>query len=409
MSEPRNKNEVFRFDPFDPKHTQTMWQRFRDLRAHRPLSRPGDFVFITRYSDAKNILRQPKLFSSGQGFRAPGVVVPLEDRIVGELDPPFHQPIRRLLTSILVPAIVERATPFARKAAEQLFGGLAERGKGDLVDDVTLLLPTQVTVHVLGLPEEDAPQLAAWANELMHSDWPATNRTERGEGLTGAFPDYTAYIDRHVAVRRNSNAPPDDLITGLTRKQVFDRPVSDRQIRALVSNLLLGGISTTTHMLGNLILRLLEHPEDHRSLREDSQRIPAAIEESLRLDPPILYVPRTCTEDTEIAGFPIRAGERVIVSVASANRDDDAYPDADSFRLDRESPKPHLAFSNGPHLCVGAGLARRVGREVLAAFVERFAPGDVILDAGYVFEPIPIFMEWGPSRLPVEIVSRSPA
>jgi cytochrome P450 len=393
----------FHFDPFDPAITQNMWDEFRGIREAHPVSRHGDFVFVARFEDAKAVLRKPLVFSSAQGFRAPGVVVPLEDKIVGELDPPHHQPIRRLLTSILVPKIVDRATPFTERVAAEQIEGMVARGGGDLVEGLSLLLPTQVTVDVLGLPEADAPQLAAWANELMHSEWPATNRTDRGEGLSGAFPEYSEYIDRQVAWRRSSPDPPDDLITGMVQKSVFGRAVSDRQIRTLVSNLLLGGIATSTSLLGNLMHHLLTHPDDFRALRDDSSRIPAAVEESLRLSPPILYVVRTCAEDTEIGGVPVKAGERVIVSIASANRDDAIYPDADTFRLDRDRPEPHLAFSAGPHLCVGAGLSRMEGRVVLEAFTQRFSPDTIALVDGYVFESTPVFMEYGPKTLPVVI------
>jgi cytochrome P450 len=398
-------DEAFHFDPFDPRQTQNMWQRFREIRERQPLSRPGDFVFVARYGDALEVLRQPLLFGSAQGFRAPGVVVPLEDRLVGELDPPQHQPIRRLLTSILVPSTVRRAVPFTRGTARKGLESLARRGGGDLVSEFTLLLPTQVTVHVLGLPVDDSPKLAHWAEELLESDWPASNRTERGEGLDGAFPEYAAYIDRHVALRRGSPDPPDDPIGELVRKQVFDRPISDRQIRALVSNLILGGISTSTSLLGNLFHHLISHPEHQRALREDPGLAVAAVEESLRLAPPVLYVVRTCTRDTELSGFGIREGERVIVSLASANRDDDVYPDADTFRLDRHEPRPHLGFSAGPHRCVGAGLARMVGRVVLEEFTGRFRAGQVALESDFVFEATPVFLEFGPKRLPVTIAA----
>lgn len=389
------------FDPFDPKQTQAQWPFFREIRRHSPISRPGDFVFVSRYEDGLEVLRTPKLFSSGQGFRAPGVVVPLEDKLVGELDPPTHRPIRRLLSSTLLPATVGHAETFTREMAQKAFEGLKTAGGGDLVNELTLRLPTQVTVHVLGLPVEDSRQIAGWANELLHSEWVATNRTPRGEGILGAFPDYARYIDQQVALRRQSSAPPSDLLGELVAKHVFDAPVSDRQIRALVSNLLLGGISTSTSLLGNLFHYLLRHPADHRALREDPARVPAAVEESLRLHPPVLYVVRTCTEETEISGFSIHAGERVIVSLASANRDDKIYPESDRFRLDRESPKPHLSFSAGPHLCVGAGLARMVGRVVTEVFVDLFAEDEVRLDDGFSFEPTPVFLEFGPRRLPV--------
>jgi len=399
--------EAFQFDPFDPKQTQNMWHQFRDLRENNPISRPGDFVFVTRYDDVKAVLRKPRAFGNSQGFRAPGVEVPVEDRLVGELDAPLHRPIRRLLTDILTPRIVENARAFTRATARAQLENLAGRGRGDLVRDFTLLLPTQVTVHILGLPVEDSPQLSQWANELLHSDWPAYNRTERGEGLVGAFPEYAAYIDRHVDERRDSSDPPDDLITGLIRQRLFDEPVSSRQIRALVSNLILGGISTSTNMLGNLLHHLLRNPADFRALRAKPELAATAVEESLRLMPPILYVVRTCTIPTEISGFKIEAGERVICSLASANRDDRIFPDPDSFRLDREKPAAHMSFSFGPHLCLGASSARMVGQVVTEEFTQHFDCDQISLSPEYRFEGVPVFMEYGPGELPVSLRGNS--
>ena len=221
--------------------------------------------------------------------------------------------------------------------------------------------------------------------------------------LDGAFPEYAAYLDDAVARRRGAANPPDDLITALSRQELSGAPASARQIRSLLSNLILGGISTSTSMLGNLLHQLLASPDDHRVLHDDPARVSAAVEESLRIHPPILYVPRTCTADTAIGGHAVQAGERVIVSLASANRDPSVFQDPDRFRLDRDGAWPHLSFAPGAHLCVGAGLARATGRRVVEAFVSEFAPGQMTLAQGFAFQPTPVFMEYGPSALPVQV------
>ena len=172
----------------------------------------------------------------------------------------------------------------------------------------------------------------------------------------------------------------------------------------MTGHIVLGGISTTTNLLGNLLYRLLCDPELHACLRADPRLIPAAVEESLRLDPPVLFVMRICKRAVEMGGVAIEAGEQVLVGIASANRDEALFDDPDDYRLDRGLPR-HISFSGGAHHCIGAGLARLVAQEATRAFVERFDVGDVALVPGFEFEGVPVFLEYGPARLDVEVFS----
>ena len=124
------------------------------------------------------------------------------------------------------------------------------------------------------------------------------------------------------------------------------------------------------------------------------------MEESLRLDPPVLFVMRNCDKGAEIAGVRIEAGERVVVGIASANRDESVFDDAERYQLDRGIPR-HISFSGGAHLCVGARLARLVAYEALRAFTRRFDVGDLELAPGFEFHGVPVFLEYGPERLDV--------
>ena len=135
--------------------------------------------------------------------------------------------------------------------------------------------------------------------------------------------------------------------------------------------------------------------------------IPEAVEESLRLEPPVLFLFRTAKADTEIGGEPVHAGERVIVGIASANRDERAYECPNEFRLDRgmtsgDAPE-HLTFGVGPHICLGIHVARMEGRVVLEAMLDRFAPGQVKLAPGYALHFVPMFLEYGPETLDVTV------
>jgi cytochrome P450 len=137
-------------------------------------------------------------------------------------------------------------------------------------------------------------------------------------------------------------------------------------------------------------------------VRGDEAALGRAIEESLRIAPPVLFAARGCVHDTAIGDTKITAGERVIMGTGSANRDEQVFEAGDEFRVDRPNSDQHLSFGYGPHVCPGAALARVVARIGIATFLERFPAGSVRLASGYEFENVPTFFEIGPARLPVE-------
>jgi cytochrome P450 len=393
-------------DLFDHRHTQNLWDVTREWRAHSPVVWPAEnYAYVSRWEDCWQVLRDPVLFSNANGFKS--VEVPQDERMLGEMDPPHHTVARRTMRRAFTRQQVEAERAFTRSNAERLFAELARRGKVDLVSEFSDQLPNLVTLHLLGFPIEDARQIVHWAKDLLHSDWPALNRTERGQGFGGAFPEFAGYIDALVDERRAPDAP-DDFVSRLARSEIDGQPLNTTQLRILTAHTILGGISTSTNLLGSMLYRLIREPGLHAQLRARPEQIPAAVEESLRLDPPVLFVLRNCTRDTEIAGETIRAGQRVAAGIASANRDERVFDDPDSFRLDRGVPR-HISFSGGAHLCMGAGLARLVGCETLGAFTRRFEAGDVTLTPGFRFEGVPVFLEYGPARLDVEFPCSSVA
>ena len=172
-------------------------------------------------------------------------------------------------------------------------------------------------------------------------------------------------------------------------------------IRMILLNLVLGGTATTRDFLGNLLRVLLEDPSLYASVHADRSLIEVALEESLRLHPPVLYLIRTCTRRAELGGVVIEAGERVIAGLASGNRDERVYDEPDRFRLDRIDPQQHLSFGYGPHFCVGSALARMEAGEALDALLDRFPPGALERAPGAQIELMPLPYMLGPVALPV--------
>ena len=393
-------------DLFDHRQTQNMWSDMSRWRRDSPLVHlAGGYTYVARWADCWEILRDPLTFANGNSFKA--VEMPDEERMLGEMDPPRHPRLRRLIRGAFGRNAVEAERAFARSSSRELLAAWRPGDEIDLVSRYTDQISNRVSLHHLGFPLDDCEQVVEWVRELLHSDWPALNRTERGEGLGGAFPELSAYLDRMVDVRRGKDAPdaPDDIVRRLVTCELDGEPLSKTVLRILTANFVLGGISTTTNLIASLLLRILRSPELHSQLRAQPDLIPAAVEESLRLDPPVLFVMRVCRHATEVAGRQIAAGEKMAVGVASANRDERVFEDPDRFRMDRGLPQ-HLSFGGGAHHCVGAGLARVVAVEAVAAFVERFDVGAIHLAQGFEFEGVPVFLEYGPVRLDVAVAGR---
>ena len=384
------------FDPFDVDQAQAAWpllERMRGDAAVVEISR--GMRYVTRYEVCRDVLRDPSAFPNGTSMKEPGVVVPVLDRTLGEMDGPQHATVRRVTVSALTPRLVHAAEPFMRETAHALLDARPR----DLVPGFTVPLPNRVTVHMLGFPATDADDIARWAKELMESGFSKTNRSARGEGFATAFPEFAGYIDDRIASRRAELAAgrdehPDEVLTRLIKMEELD----PRQVRALVRNLITGGLTTTSQLLGNVVHLLISDQERQAAVRTNLE---GAIEESLRLQPPVLFVGRDCPEGAVVDGCPVPPSTKVIVGSASANRDADVFDDPDEFRAGRANADSHLTFGYGVHVCPGASLARAVARVGLGVLLERYPPGTLEAVPGYRYENVPTHFECGPRSLPI--------
>ena len=401
--------DEFAFNPFDPNETQHMWPLLARMRAEAPLTRPVEgMAFVARYADNAEVFKDNKRFSSAEGFRGPGVVVPDEESFLGEIDPPLHPRIRRLLLRAFTLQQANATEPWIRAQVRALLDAFRARGGGDMMHDIATPLPTAVAGHALGIPDEHHDQISRWCHDLLHSTWPQTNATERGVGIGGAFPEFAALLDGLIAERRAlGDAAPDDLLTRMVRARGDDGwCLSDVHIRTLAVNTLAGSLSLT-YLMGNLFHRFVTDPDNFTEvLRADPGKIPLAVEESLRFEPPVLFLFRTATADTEVAGCPVHQGERLITGIGSANRDESKYEHADEYRLDRAELPEHLSFGTGPHICLGDHLTRVEGRIVLEEMLDVFGPGELALAPGYELRYVAMFLEYGPETLDVVVTPR---
>ena len=379
-----------------------------DLRATCPVSRTASGAyFLARHDDVLAATKDLDAFQAS--FREPGVVVPPEEQLISEIPEPRHGHVRRIINSAIAQHRIGRVEPFARDLCNGLLDGLLARGRSDLVAEYVTPIPAMVIAHLLGADPADHSRFAEWSDLVVQSTYATKNRRadgDEGEGLVGVAPEFTNYIDAMIAERKGAADPPDDFVTRLMNTEVDGERLTDLEMRTQLAFLLIAGNETTRHLIANMLETVCTDPALFERLRADRALVPTVVEESLRHDSPIHVLMRDCTRDTTVDDVAIPAGVKVAFSLASANRDERTYDAPDTFRLDRPSPKDHLAFGGGPHVCPGASLARLEGRIALEVFLDRVETARV--DDGYAREPVPVFWANGPRRLPVTLTGPEP-
>ena len=392
--------EAIEFNPF-ADHAEVPYDLFASLRARCPVARtPLGPRFVTRHPDVVDAFRDWRTFSSAGGMRVPGFDIPEVERILSELDGARHQRRRKLMMSALAPPAIRAVEPYIEQVSTDLLRQALQRDQVDLVSEFAGPLPGSVIAHLIGIPVEDHERFRRWSDAVIADhEFVTTNRNARGVGLKAAHPEFADYIDEQVARRRSTDHPPDDFVTRVVLADEEGDRLTDTEIRATIFHLIVAGHETTTNLLGNMFYELIRQPELLGAVHRDRSLIRAVVEESLRHDSPAQMMVRDCTTPTEIAGIKIDRGEKVILSIASANRDTAVYDDPDTFRLDRGQDLDHVAFGFGRHLCLGAPLARLEATVALRVFLDlvshvEFAPG-------FRYEKNPAFWVLGPVRLDV--------
>ncbi len=342
------------------------------------------FYTLSRFADVQTALLDIETYSSewGQGprFSPPRGMLS---------NPPQHTFYRRLVQKAFTPkAIAEQADRITALSAE-LLDQRADPQKWDLHDDYAFPLPVIVIVEMLGVPGDDLQRFKHWSDitvEAMGAEDPAP--------WEGEMVELASYLLNVIRQRRAD--PQDDLVSGLVTAEQDGKGLTDDEVLSVVNQLFVGGNETTTSLITNMVWRLLSDRALWERLVEDPGLVDAAVEESLRFDPPVLGLYRSTTRDVEMEGGAIPKDAKVMMHYAAANRDPEAFESPDAFSLDRERNR-HLAFGMGVHFCLGAPLARLEARVALRTLLQR-CPDLRLLGDG---ERIAPFFLWGRRRLPV--------
>jgi cytochrome P450 len=375
---------------------------FRQLRDTTPVSwqnehevldwpaGPGYWA-VTRYADVKHVLRTPEVFSSWLGATQirdpePGDLAFIR-RMILNMDPPEHQRLRKIVAAVFTRRRLEQSAAEITARAQALIDAVAGQGHCDLPVDVTDDFPLMNLADLLGVPTADRHLLLRWTNRVIgyqdpeHAD--EIVRDASGKPLNPRSPamlaDMFAYASSLAADKRKN--PSDDLMSALVSATVDGRALDEAELRMFFFLVVIAGNDTVRSALPGGLLALVEHPDEYRRLRDSLDLLPSAVEEMLRWHPPVLSFRRTASQDVVLAGQQIQAGDKVVVYHASAHYDSRQFPDPFRFDITR-TPNDHIAFGQGPHLCLGAHFGRlqmRIFfRELLTRLPEVQLAGDPV-------------------------------
>jgi cytochrome P450 len=393
------------FDPFAPATLADPFSAQAELREGCPVSHVDafgekGFYVLSRYDDVVDLFRNLDRWSGDLGQ---GPIYYKEGGL--RSDPPEHTVFRRLVNKAMPPRQVPMMEPVIRDIATSLVDSFAHKGAVDLVTEFAMPLPVIIISRMLGVPPERGAEFKSWSDDFMAGQNSADPEVQ---GRARARID--AYFTEELARRRAllASAPastepnsvlPDDILSALLLAERDGRPFTDEELLPLLLLVLVGGNETTTSLIGSLVRRLLELGL-WEQVSSDKSLWDAAIEESLRFDPPVQGLFRTARGEQRVHDVDIPDDAKVMGLYVSANRDPNVWSDPDTFRLDRdlaELRQKQTSFGIGVTFCPGANLARQEARIALEVLGQRL-PGLRLVGPA---ERVDSFMMWGPKSLPI--------
>jgi cytochrome P450 len=370
------------FNPLEEGYVENPWPHFAEMREGDPVHRSligGWFLF--RYDDVSALLRDPAQSVDDATLAEPDVEgtrkfeeaygpgAEPSTSMLGR-DAPDHTRLRRLVSKAFTPAAIAALRPVIEDLVDAALDSMDERGTTEIVGDLAFPLPFDVISVMLGMPEADKDQVAAWSSALVKTLDPIITDEEIAEAGNAARE-----MDRLLAevIEWKRANPADDLLTALIQAEEDGDRLSSNELRDQVKLLFVAGHETTVNLIGTGIYELLRDPAQAAILRDDPSHDVNAVDELLRFVSPVQFSRRVTTAPIEIRGHQIAAGEGVLTGLASANHDPEKWgPDADRIDVRRGGTAQHVSFGSGSHYCLGSSLARLEGQIAIGRFLRRF-------------------------------------
>ena len=385
------------FDHMDARWVEDPYAIWDELRRTCPVAhteRYGGVYLPTRMADVRAAAYDPQAFSSRRPIvRATPTTVALPTPPISS-DPPHHKPSRMLLLPAFTPQAIAPYIPITRRICNELLDAIGTVDHCDAALAYTQHVPVRVIASMLGVPESDGDLFRRWIHIML--DDTVRDDKDGAERFVAVSHEMDDYFRHHVEARKTHDGP--DLISFMLRARFGEQELTERHFYGTLRLLLIAGIDTTWSSIGASLWHLAKTPADRRRLVAEPQLIPTAIEEFLRAFAPVTMA-RHVKTDTELAGCPMKAGQMLLLPFPAANRDPEAFPDADKVIIDRQDNR-HVTFGLGIHRCAGSNLARMELQVAIEEWLKRFP--EFSLDAR---EPV----TWsagqvrGPRRLPVRI------
>ena len=369
------------FNPFAPEFVADPYPVYARLRESTPLffHEPLQMWFAADHATCVALLKSNSLghepqrgvpseqFASRQSPALHAPLVEMQSRWMLLRDPPTHTRLRSLVHGAFAPPAIDRLRPQIQSAVDQLIAAALQKSEIDIVGDLAGPLPLMVIAEMFGVPGVDRHALHRWSRELADTVELSASRDVHDRGAAAAV-EFSEYLRALVQERRRQ--PRQDVLSAFVHADARGDSLTEEELIATCTLLLVAGHETSTNFIGNGILALLRHPDQLELLKVHPELGPRAIEELLRYDSPVQTTFRTVLHDTEYGGRRLRQGATVCLMLGAANHDPAIFEEPHRLDITRD-PNPHLSFSNGIHYCLGAPLARLEGQLAIQTLLSR--------------------------------------
>ncbi len=370
MSNPATTSLADPLNPLTEEFLQNPYPTFKRFQEEAPVfwSEKSKYWIITRYADVHGILRdlsyEKQLHRWSQVNPLVKMVPPVAHLMKSRatwmlnMDPPDHTRLRGLVNKAFTPAMVNNMRSHIEDIANHYIDQFADKKEFDLVPDFAYPIPVTVIAEMLGVPKEDRDKFHKWSTTLTKTLEPEPDimKLTKASHVNDELIEYF-----RVIVNQRRKDPKNDLISALVAAEEDGKKLTEEELLNNCVLILVAGHETTVNLIGNAVRLLLQHPDQLQKLMENKELIAGAISEVLRYESPVQSVRRLASEDLELHGQTIKAGDMCVLLLGAANRDAEQFPDPDKFDITRDSKK-HMAYGHGIHHCLGSSLADTEGQ-----------------------------------------------